>query len=149
MGRSDRVAYYERALDFWLKATRIQRQRCIDASPSDTHARADISFYVVAVQRVREVARMAADRASIAAAREALAEFDTQWPQFAELRNDDEHIRGPENSTTTMYFPHAVADLLPGGRVKFRVHVQDTQEDVERLASKLVEVLSASPSTST
>ncbi len=95
MSRSDRLAYYQRALDFWLEASRIQQQRCLEASPTDTHARADICFYVVAVQRIREAARMTADRAGLIAAREALGEFDALWPQFADLRNDDEHIRGP------------------------------------------------------
>lgn len=151
MSRSDRLAYYQRALDFWLEASRIQQQRCLEASPTDTHARADICFYVVAVQRIREAARMTADRAGLIAAREALGEFDALWPQFADLRNDDEHIRGPwpDAPNTTMYFPHAVAELLPAGRVKFLVHVKVTQEDVERLASRLGELLSASSGAST
>lgn len=136
-----RLEYYARALDFWYRASKMQQSRCLASDGADwRQLRADIAFYVVCVQRIREVARMAADRGRVGEAREALQRFDTAWPRFTELRNQDEHItlgQAPTAHLGITYFPSSVCDLLPGGKVDYLVHLRGTQEDVDILVDTL------------
>jgi hypothetical protein len=146
MSNVDRLNYYRNAARFWLKACEFQRTRCL-ATQNDTDvARADLNFYVVAVQRIREVARIAADRGKVSGAQAALNAFDSRWPRFQTLRNVEEHITGPSKSQApygVWYFSHAVADLGPGGSVEFLVRVEETQVSVRSLAVDLENLLSS------
>lgn len=140
-----RLEYYRAATRFWLSASELQRTRCLSASPDSDAARADLNFYVVAVEHIREVARMAADRAQVPDARSGLQAFDTQWPRFKELRDLEEHTTGIGSAQTPYgiwYFSGVVADLRPDGSVEFIVRAQETQESVRKLAAATEEALS-------
>jgi hypothetical protein len=146
MSNVDRLNYYRNAARFWLKACELQRTRCLATQNDADVARADLNFYVVAVQRIREVARMAADRGKVSGAQAALNAFDSRWPRFQTLRNVEEHITGPSKSQASYgvwYFSHAVADLGPGGSVEFLVRVEETQVSVRSLAVELENLLSS------
>src|SRR5688572_18800812 len=82
MRRIERLKYYQAAAYFWLKASELQKSRCLAGSTDSDVARADMNFYVVAVQRLREVARQAAARAGVRGAQTALKAFDTEWPRI-------------------------------------------------------------------
>ena len=144
MTNVDRLNYYRRAARFWLNASELQRTRCL-ATPNDSDvARADLNFYVVSVHRIREVARMAADRGKVSGAQAAVSAFDSRWPRFQTLRNVEEHITGPSKSQApygVWYFSHAVADLRPGGSVDYLVRIEDTQVSVGSLAEELENLL--------
>ena|SRR5687767_10576501 len=146
MSNEDRLNYYRRAARFWLNASELQRTRCL-ATPNDADvSRADLNFYVVSVQRIREVARMVADRGKVSGAQAALDAFDSRWPRFQTLRNVEEHITGPSKSQASYgvwYFSHAVADLGPGGSVDYLERVEDTQVSVRSLAEELENLLSS------
>ena len=121
MSKARRLEYYRHAARFWLQASELQAGRCLSSSVSDS-SRADLNFYVVAVQRIREVARMSATRGQVLGAASALAAFDDEWPRFKELRNLEEHITGPGSEQPPFgiwYFGDAVADLGPSGSVQF------------------------------
>ena len=89
---------------------------------------------------------MAADRGKVSGAQAAVSAFDSRWPRFQTLRNVEEHITGPSKSQApygVWYFPHAVADLGPGGSVDFLVRVEETQVCVRSLAMELENLLSS------
>lgn len=142
-----RLEYYARALDFWHRASKMQLSRCLDSDGSDwRQQRADIAFYAVCVQRIREVARMAANKEHVAGAREALQRFDGAWPRFVELRNQDEHItlgHAPTAHPGITYFPSSVCDLLSDGNVDYLLHLKSTPDDVEVLVAALGAALPA------
>jgi hypothetical protein len=98
-------------------------------------ARMDLNFYVVALQRLREVARMARDRLHLQPAAQALELFDKKWPRFRELRNLEEHVLGPSLNAPEgiYYFGRFVADLQPDGKVEYIVDVIKTEPDIEQL----------------
>ncbi len=107
-------------------------------------ARADLNFYVVAVHRIREIARMAADRGRIPDARKALKDFDTAWPRFEELRNLEEHTTGPSGKEPPYgiwYFRDLVAEWGPGGSASYLIRLNETQESVRKLAEALEHAL--------
>ncbi len=140
MSGSNRFLYYLEGAQFWLKASELQRTRCLEGTGDSDIARADINFYVVAVQRIREVARMAADRSRVSGAREALVDFDTVWPRFEELRNLEEHITGPSSKEpphSIWYFRDLVAEWEPGLAVSYLIRVNETQEPVRKLVTAL------------
>ena len=61
--RLDYLRYDRSALAFHTVAADLQRDRClvsIPREPADA-ARADLDFYVVSVQRIREIGRWRAD----------------------------------------------------------------------------------------
>jgi hypothetical protein len=105
--------------------------------------RADLNFYVVAVQRLREVARMTREKLQIQAAADALDLFDQRWPRLKELRNLEEHVIGPTMNQPAgiWYFQEFVADLQNGGKVNYIVHVIDMEPDVEQLYHALCGLL--------
>ena len=146
MSRIQRLEYYLLAVRFWLKASELQRTRCLQTSLDSAAPRADLNFYVVAVQRICEVARQAADRAKVSDAAIALNVFDAAWPRFKTLRNNEEHITGPSKDQPPYgiyYFTDVVADLGPGGSVEFIVRVEETQQSVRTLVSSLESALSS------
>lgn len=144
MSQAQRLKYYRHAARFWLKASELQKARCLSPAQGSESTRADLNFYIVAVQRIREVARMAANRGRVSAARSVLGVFDAEWPRFKILRDLEEHSTGPSFSEPPYgiwYFSDAVADLGPGGSVEFIVRVEQTQESVCRLATALENAL--------
>jgi hypothetical protein len=72
----------------------------------------------------------------------ALDEFNARWPKFRELRNLEEHIRGPSLDAPAgfTYFGDFVGDLLPGGTVDYVIDVRDT-EVIDRLYESLCNLL--------
>lgn len=63
--RPDRARYYLAAANFWFEAVHLQKARCQQREKSVVESRADLNFYVVALQRLLEVARMTRDRLGI------------------------------------------------------------------------------------
>jgi hypothetical protein len=104
-----------------------------------------MNFYVVAVQRLREVARQIHKRLGIEEARGALDEFDKQWPRLRELRNSEEHVTGPSLDAPAgiWYFGDSVTDLQVGGSVKYIIRVEDAKPSVNKLHKALRELLAA------
>lgn len=145
MSLQRRLMYYQGASRFWLESAELQANRCLNPLPNSQTARADINFFVVAVERIREVARLSADRAGLSGARAALERFDAAWPRFRELRNLEEHSLGPgaeEAPYGIWYFSDQVTELGPGGSVRSLVRVRETLESARRLASDLDSLLS-------
>jgi hypothetical protein len=146
MNNSRRLEYYRHAARFWLKASELQRSRCLAPSPDSEIARADLNFYVVAVQRIREVARMSADRGQVVEAGQALEMFDKEWPRFKGLRNLEEHITGPGTDQAPYgiwHFADLVAELASSGSVEYVVRVEETQQSVRTLATALEDALAS------
>lgn len=142
--RSDLVKYYRAAADFWLGAIRIQEDRCVRNGKTSFQERVDMNFYVVAVQRLREVARQVRDRLQIEEARQALDEFDGRWPRLKELRNSEEHVTGPSLDappTGIWYFGNSVADLRAGGSVEYIIRIEDAKPSVNKLHEALRRLL--------
>ena len=139
MNKHRRLKYYQGALQFWLGASELQLSRCLAPSCGSDAARADINFYVVAVQRVREVARLCKDKAGLDDAAVLLQEFDKQWPRFKELRHQQEHIKdlSDEPPYGIWYFKDVVAELGIGGDVNYLVRVDEMQVSVRALANGL------------
>ena len=142
ISRSDRARYYLAAANFWFEVVQLQKARCQQEEKSGVESRADLSFYVVAVQRLLEVARMTRDRLGIREIGQAIDEFDARWPKFRELRNLEEHILGPSLNSPMgfTYFGDFVGDLLPGGAVDYVIDVRDTRV-IDRLHEKLCHLL--------
>ena len=145
VSRSDRIRYFRAASDFWLEVTRIQKTRCLQESGSPTESRADLNFYVVAVQRLREVARKVDRQLKIQEAGQALDEFDKQWPRFKKLRDLEEHVNGPDLNAPAgiHYLGNSVADLQGGGRVEYIVHVEYMETAINKLHEDLCRLLDA------
>jgi hypothetical protein len=137
MSRSpeDRPHYYRAAADFCYSATDVQRQRCLLRDVDLGIRRTDLSFFIVATQRLREVARMLRDRARVAAADMVLSEFDREWPRLKELRDHEEHILGPGVSPPNgiWYFGEFAADLKAGGDIEYVVHAERMMPAITRL----------------
>lgn len=142
VSRTDRIRYYRDAADFWFGATQLQQARCLQAGKQSAESRVDLNFYVVAVHRLREVARMSHQRLGLEEAEQGLKEFDDRWPRIKNVRNLEEHILGPSGDAPTgiWYFDHAITDLQPG-RVDYVVHIEHTQEAVSKLYKTLCELL--------
>lgn len=134
---STRVRYYREAADFWLQAVHLQKGRLLPEGEDSDEARADLNFFVVAIQRLREVARQMDKRLKIEGAKEALEKFDGRWPRLKDLRNHEEHVLGPTQSTASLpgvyYFGPFVADLGPGGTVEYLVDARYMDSDVGEL----------------
>jgi hypothetical protein len=111
-------------------------------SATSVQARADLNFYVVAVQRLREVAYMARKRPGIEGAGQLLQEFDERWPRFRELGNDKEHVLSPSSGYPTgiWYFGDVEADLKSGA-VDYIVSVRAMEPWVKKLYESLCDLL--------
>jgi hypothetical protein len=94
MGRSDRKRYYAGAAAFWLDAARRQSLRCQEtlAWMGDAH------FFVVAVYRLREVARQSWQRLGLEDLADALSRFDAAHPELINVRDYQEHILDPHET---------------------------------------------------
>lgn len=140
--RPDRIKYYQGAADFWLEAIRIQEGRCLQEGKTSVEERVDIDFYVVAVQRLREVARMVRERLQIKEAGQALNEFDKRWPRLKDLRDSEEHVTGPSLDAPAgiWYFGNSVADLQAGS-VEYIIRVEDAKPSINKLHQTLHELL--------
>lgn len=145
--RAKQVEYYKAAATFWREAIRLQSQRCLEAEADADTLRLDLNFYVVSVQRLREVARQIRDRLRLNSVRPALETFDRQWPRFKELRNREEHILGPsgQHPLGIWYFSHAVVDLQPYGKVEYIVHLKTMESSVDELSRAIQDALAAEP----
>jgi len=137
-----RIQYYKGAAEHWREAIRVQKERCLEAKKD---FRIDLNFYVVAVFRLREVARQAKDRLNLPVLNDAIERFDARWPRFKELRNEEEHITGPSGQFPlgAWYFQNSVADLKAHGKVEYLVHIEHMESDVEALYGAICEVLDA------
>jgi Arc/MetJ-type ribon-helix-helix transcriptional regulator len=131
--RAKALRYYRAAIRFWRSASEVQRQRCLGNTAGSPVAPIDLSFYVVVIQRLREIARRAAENLGLKEAQEALRCFDTSWPRFEELRNNEEHFnRVPD----WYYFADAVVDFQPPSK-QYLVSAEHTQEALLQLAESL------------
>lgn len=140
---ADRLYYYRAAAEFWYSAIDVQRRRCLLRDVDPAIRRTDLSFFIVAVQRLREIARMLLDRAHVSAAGTALLEFDREWPRLKELRNKEEHILGPGVSPPNgiWYFGEFAADLKTGGHVEYVVHAERMMPAITRLYQQICALL--------
>lgn len=141
--REKRIEYYRAAATFWREAIRLQRQRCLEAEADADTTRLDLNFYVVSVQRLREVARQIRDRLHQDSVRPALETFDARWPRFRELRNVEEHILGPSDRYPygVWYFRDAITDLQPHGKVEYIVHLERMESSVDELFRSIQDAL--------
>lgn len=80
--RSDRACYYLGAANFWFEAAHLQKARCQQPEKSGVESRADLNFYVVAVQRLLEVARMTRDRLGIREIGQAIESLTRDGPSL-------------------------------------------------------------------
>ena len=140
--KSEGIPYYRAAADYWYEVVGLQHSRCLKQSATSVQARADLNFYVVAVQRLREVAYMARKRPGIEGAGQLLQEFDERWPRFRELGNDKEHVLSPSSGYPTgiWYFGDVEADLKSGA-VDYIVSVRDMEPWVKKLYESLCDLL--------
>ena len=140
----DPARYLRSVAEHWYQATLLQQARCMELMFDSVRRRIDLNFYVVAIERLREVAHQANRRLRIAAAADAVAQFDKAWPRFKELRNLEEHHRGPSGDYPAgiWYFSDSVIDGSPHGGVEYLVAIDDTQRDAERLYNDLMDCLS-------
>lgn len=143
--REYRAKYLRGALDLWNQAVQLQSQRCQNVDADARTSRIDINFYIVSVKRLREVAFQTVQRFDLDELREPLRQFDERWPNFAELRNRQEHYRDPTGGypSDTWYFTGSVVDLKPGGRVEYVVDVETMGPWAERLYDAAVSALDA------
>ncbi|HRQ39283.1 MAG TPA: hypothetical protein PLD25_15355 [Chloroflexota bacterium] len=143
LSRAKRIEYYKGAAAFWHEAILLQGQRCLEAQADADTIRVDLNFYVVSVQRLREVAVQIRDRLRQDSIRPALERFDTRWPRFKELRNSEEHILGPSGHYPLgiWYFRHAVVDLQPYGKVEYIVHLEAMESSINELFIAIREAL--------
>ena len=139
--------YYLAALSFWLEAMALQRSRCEGRHDGPRDSMADIIFYVVCVQHIREVALQASRRLSLVTATTALEVFDARWPTFRNLRDVLEHLLPvkPVDEVSghfgVTFFPGSIENLLPGGNVEFLVEIRDTTDSARTLARELENAL--------
>jgi hypothetical protein len=138
--------YLEAANEFWIEAVQLQANRCEKAHEGPRGFVADVAFYVVAVQRLREVARMASTTLDLTDAQKALDNFDQRWPNFKHLRNILEHILLSESNPEAGHFgisfmPGSIVDLRPGGEVDYLIDVRDAAPSVKVLNQSLAEAL--------
>jgi hypothetical protein len=141
--RAGRVEYYKAAAEFWREAIRLQKQRCLEATADSNTSRFDLNFYVVSVQRLREVARHIRDRLHVETIRPAIEAFDTRWPRFKELRNLEEHVLGPssQQSFGIFYFRGSVVDLQAYGKAEYIVAVERMEGSVDELYNAIRDAL--------
>lgn len=132
--------YLRGAADHCREAIRLQRQRLDAGSPS---ARIDLNFYTVALFRLLGVAERAINLPDSQPVRAAFEAFNARWPKVKELRNDEEHFRGPHLDAPLgiWYFSRDVIEALPGGRVRFVVDPEEMEPDVDRLYQVLCKFL--------
>src|SRR5436853_502437 len=110
---ADKRRYYREAADFWREAIRLQKTRCTQTPKDPDESRADLNFYVMAVYSLREVARQVQNRLRLEAAKQAIGDFDKAWPYLENLRDDQEHVRGPFLTAPLgiYYFRSSIANL--------------------------------------
>jgi len=131
--------------EFWLGAALLTAQRCQSLESTPESRTIDLNFFVVAANRIRNVASAAAQRLQSAGASEALAAFDRRWPNLQNLRQVEEHVLdpnpGPPGSMGINYFGDFTAFLGPSGRVEYLVDVRDTPESLRQLVRDIQDAL--------
>lgn len=140
---TSRLKYYLATAEFWFYASELQIQRCLCSKTDAKTSRIDLGFYVVSVQRLREVSRMMNSKAKLSEAKTALELFDSEWPKIKELRNNEEHILGPWGNYPkgVWYFNDLVAELHDGGKVVPILRIHETQNSVTKLFNSLKNIL--------
>jgi hypothetical protein len=139
MNQSEKRGYYRGAADRWIDGVRLQVDRCNDSRNGESFF--DSNFLVVAVARLREVARMAKDRAG-ADLDDALSRFDTKHSEFRDVRDFQEHILNPELLGTSMYFGRGdLVRLHPSGRAETLIDPEVLMEDAQELYEAICEAL--------
>jgi hypothetical protein len=125
------------AAELWLGAALLSAQRCQSPESTPESRTIDLNFFVVAANRIRNIASATAQRLHSAGASEALAAFDRRWPNLQNLRQVEEHILdpnpGPPGSAGISYFGEFTAFLWPSGTVEYLVDVRDTPETLRQL----------------
>ncbi len=119
-----RRQYWRGLADFWFSAASLEAKRCGDDSSTGESRMIDLNFFVVACQRLRNVA--VAMKRELPESAEALAAFDHRWPQLANLRHIQEHISYPERDPErglfgVTYFGEFIANLKPEGEVEYLI----------------------------
>lgn len=137
--------YLSAANDFWMEAIQFQVKRCEAKHEGPRDYAFEVIFYATAVQRLREVARMAASALRLREAKDALSAFDERWPNFKNLRNVLEHILLPASDSDTghlgiTFFPGTIADLRPG-TVDYLIDTRDAAISVAELYQRLAKAL--------
>ena len=143
--KQDKVrSYLIASNDFWMDAISYQGKRCRSRHDGEREFAFDLMFYVTAVQRLREVARMAATSLKIDDAQSALELFDQQWPKFRDLRNLLEHLLLPNTVESRIeFFPGVIAEVDEQGQVSDLINVEETASSIEELHAKLAVALKA------
>ena len=141
-----RRQYWRSLADFWFSAASLQAKRCSDDSSTGELRMMDLNFFVVACQRLRNIA--IAMKRDLPESAEALAVFDQRWPQLANLRHIQEHIaypqRDPEHGLFGVtYFGEFIANLKPNGEVEYLIDTR-WDEALKELHGALIRMLGES-----
>jgi hypothetical protein len=141
-----RRQYWRSLADFWFSAASLEAKRCKDGSSTGESRMIDLNFFVVACQRLRNVAT--AIKRDLPQSAVALAAFDQRWPQLANLRHIQEHIaypqRDPEHGLFGVtYFGEFIANLKPNGKVEYLIDTR-WDEALKEFHAALIKMLGES-----
>jgi hypothetical protein len=132
--------------DLAIEAVRLQYRRCVDEThPECERSRFDIDFYVVALWRLREAARMTRDRVHDERMRGPLKAFEAELPHLKGLRDKMTHT-DPDREFVqhVTMFSDEVLRLQPGG-VEYLLQLERAQPEAEMLYEALCDVLGELP----
>jgi hypothetical protein len=138
----DRRAQYRFVADHAIEACRLQHDRVMSGQSTPRH---DLDFYVMALWRLHEIARMVGNRCNEQAARDADNLFLEAVPGLKEIRRWWVHPPDPGEIGWVSWFEHDIARMLPDGGVEYLVDVELAQPAAERLYERLCKVLGELP----
>jgi hypothetical protein len=138
----DRRAQYGFVAGHAIEACRLQHQRITSGQSAPRH---DLDFYVMALWRLHEIARMVGNRCSEQAAKDADELFLSELPRLSKLRNWWVHPPDPGRLGWVSWVQQDIARMLPDGSAEFLVDVEVAQPAAERLYETLRWVLGEPP----
>jgi hypothetical protein len=138
----DRRAQYRFVADHAIEACRLQHERIASGDSAPRH---DLDFYMLALWRLHEIARMTANRCSEPGAKDADAEFLAAVPGLKEVRDWWVHPPDPGELGWVSWFASDIVRLHPTGKTEYLVDAEDAQPAAERLYAALCSILGDLP----
>lgn len=142
----DRRAQYRFVADHAIEACRLQHGRIMSGQSTPRH---DLDFYVMALWRLHEIARMVGDRCGEQAAKDADDVFLSEFPGLSKLRNWWVHPPDPGQLGWVSWFQRDIVRMLPDGGAEIIVDAEVAQSAAERLYETLCLVLGELPGAQT